>query len=227
MAKRLAVLHTSLVFISVETMISDLFKELLPGVQIVHFVDSDLLATVMEAGQVTPASVRRMCYLAQAAEASGSDLMLSACSSLGPSIDVARQLVDVPIVKIDDAMALAAAKTASRIGVLATVPTTLEPTAALIREKAKELGKAPEVRPHLCVGAFEALMSGQRLRHDAMVLEGARALAPDVELIALAQASMTRLAPDLERATGLDVLSSPRLGIEQVRRLLDAMPARA
>ncbi|MHB0876215.1 MAG: aspartate/glutamate racemase family protein [Anaerolineae bacterium] len=223
MGKRLAVLHTSFVFINVETMISDLFKELLPSVEILDFVDGQLLASVMQAGRVTDTAVRRMCHLAGAAEESGADLILSACSSLGPAIDVARRFVDTPIVKIDDAMARRAAEMAERVGVLATVPTTLGPTAALIGEQAAAMRKVVDVRTRLAEGAFPILMSGDRQRHDAMVTEAATALAGDVDVLVLAQASMTRLAPSLAQRTGLPVLSSPRLGIEDVRRLLEQM----
>ncbi len=220
MPKRLAVLHTSFVFIQVETMINDLFREIIPEVEVIHFVDSEVLAAVRRAGQVTSASIRRMTYLAQAAAEADVDLILSSCSSLGPAIDVARHFVDVPIIKIDDAMARAAAEKASRIGVLATVPTTLGPTSDLIQEKAGEMGKEVLVTPRLCEGAFEALMGGERERHDQMVLDGALELAPRVQILALAQASMTRLAPWLSEKTGLEVLTSPRMGIEHVKQML-------
>jgi Asp/Glu/hydantoin racemase len=63
------------------------------------------------------------------------------CGLLRPLRDAARKAVDVPIVKIDDAMAEYVAARASRIGVLATVPTTLGPTADLIRAHATGLGR--------------------------------------------------------------------------------------
>lgn len=221
MPKRVGMLHTSFVFIQVETMINDLFEEIIPEVEILHFVDSEVLDAVRRAGKVTPQAVRRMTYLAQAAEAAGVDAIFSACSSLGPAIDVATLFVDRPIVKIDEAMARTAVSKAKRIGVLATVPTTLEPTAELIRQKAAEAGKAVEILPHLCEGAFDALMSGDKEQHDRLVLEGARELAPEVEIIALAQASMTRLVPWLSQKTGIEVLASPRLGIEHLRDVLE------
>jgi len=62
-----------------------------------------------------------------------------------PDLDAARKAVEVPIVKIDDAMATHAAANASRIGVLATVPTTLGPTADLIHAHAGELGRDVQV----------------------------------------------------------------------------------
>ena len=105
--------------------------------------------------------------------------------------------VNIPIIKIDDAMALEAATTANIIGVLATVPTTLDPTIALIEEKAAGLGKSLTVYRGLSEGAFDKLMSGDMEGHDQMVLASAQSLAPKVEILVLAQASMTRLAPML------------------------------
>jgi Asp/Glu/hydantoin racemase len=224
MAKRLAVLHTSFVFINVETMMNDLFRELLPEVDIVHFVDSSLLAHVMESGGVTPQATRRLCFLAEAADEAGADLILSACSSVGPAVDIARYLVDRPIIKIDDAMTQTAVELGQRIGVLATVNTTLGPTVQLIHEKAASMAKHIDVRPKLADGAFEALMGGQRDQHDRAVLAAAEEVAEDSDVIVLAQASMTRLAPSLSQATHRRVLSSPRLGIEYARQLLGQMP---
>jgi hypothetical protein len=66
-------------------------------------------------------------------------------------------------------------------------------------------------------------MSGDRDRHDQMVLEGAQQLAPQVDLIVLAQASMSRLAPMLSQKTGKLVLSSPRLAAEYVKSQFDQL----
>lgn len=218
--KTLAVLHTSFVFINVEPVFRNLFEEQLPGVRIIDFVDSDVLAAVNRDGEINESHVLRMTYLAKAAEASGADLIFSACSSLGPTIDTARQMVDVPIVKIDDAMTQKAVELGSGIGVMATVPTTLKPTIDLLQEKAKAAGITVETQPYLCGGAFDVLMSGDRDRHDQMVLAGAQELAPQVDLIVLAQASMSRLAPMLSQEVGKEVLSSPRLAVQYVKNLL-------
>jgi Asp/Glu/hydantoin racemase len=66
-------------------------------------------------------------------------------------------------------------------------------------------------------------MSGDRSRYDQMVTDGAKYLAPQVDLIVLAQASMSRLAPRLAEETGMQVLSSPRLAVEYVKSLLETM----
>jgi hypothetical protein len=59
-----------------------------------------------------------------------------------------------------------------------------------------------------------------------MVLDAARDLAPKVDLILFAQASMTRLAEPVAQATGLVVLTSPRLAIEHTKRVLDGLKAK-
>jgi Asp/Glu/hydantoin racemase len=221
MPKRLAVLHTSFVFINVEPVFKDLFKELLPEVGIVDFVDSDVLAAVNRDGGINQSHIRRMVHLAQAAEDAGVDLIFSACSSLGPSIDVARKMVHTPIIKIDDAMTQRAVELGSTIGVMATVPTTLPPTLELLNQQSQAQNKPIVTKTHLVEGAWSVLMGGDRARYDRMVADGAQALAPQVDLIVLAQASMSRLAPMLSSETGKQVLSSPRLAVEYVRSLLE------
>ena len=214
MPQKIAVLHTSFVFVSVEPVINDLIAELLPGAEVMHFVDSDVLATVVREQGISSSSEQRMVHLAKAAEAAGADIIFSACSSLGPALDVAARNVRTPVVKIDEAMAILAASEGTRIGVLATVPTTLGPTSDLIQLKADVVGRKVHIEQRLCAGAFDVLMSGDRPQHDAMVIEQAVDLAKNVDTIVLAQASMGRLAETLREKTGLPVLSSPRMGVE-------------
>jgi Asp/Glu/hydantoin racemase len=215
-----AMLHTSFVFVNVDMVFKDLFAELLPNVTVVDFVDSQILATVQQEGSISSRSIRRMCYLAQAAEAAQATVIFSACSSLGPAIDVARKLVSVPIVKVDDQMAREVVRRSDRIGVLATVPSTLDPTVGLIQTAASSSGRSVKVTPMLAKGAFAELMSGNREQHDAMISVAAEELARGVDLIVLAQASMARLAPRLASETGHEVLSSPRLGVQELARVL-------
>ena len=210
---KVAVLHTSFVFVNVEPVITDLIGELVPDAEILHFVDSDVLATVVREQGISERSEQRMVHLAQAAEAAGADVIFSACSSLGPTLDAAQRAVQVPVVKIDEAMAIEAAGY-DRIGVLATVPTTLGPTIDLIGSKAAERGRSPRVTRRLCDGAFDVLMAGDRPKHDEMVVARAKELVDDVDVIVLAQASMQRLKDRLQDETGLPVLSSPRMGVE-------------
>jgi Asp/Glu/hydantoin racemase len=223
--KKVAILHTSMVFVSVEPIINELVGELLPDAEVIHFIDSDVLATVVREGTISPASEARMVNLALSAEAAGADIIFSACSSLGPALDVAAGHVGIPVVKIDEAMADAAAL-ADRVGILATVPSTLQPTSDLIKASAERIGRHVEITTRLSDGAFDTLMSGDRPAHDAMVRANAIELANDVDVIVLAQASMSRLATSLAESTGIPVLTSPRIGVQYLADKLALVPAR-
>lgn len=227
MTQTLALIHTSQVFLSVEIMMKQMFAEIMPEVRLINIMDDSLLPDVMAAKRIGNDVTKRMCFYVMAAEATGADAVLSLCSSLGPAIDYARRLVNIPVIKIDDAHTEKAAREAKCVGVLATVGTTLAPTVVLLREKAAQMGKEIEVEESLSDAAFQALMRGEKDKHDAMVLEAARGLAPKVELILFAQASMTRLAPAVQKATGRQVLTSPRLAIEYTKGVLDGLKAKS
>jgi Asp/Glu/hydantoin racemase len=220
MTKKIALLHTSMVFILRERLVYDILNELLPDVEITNLVDDTMLKEVMATGVITPEITRRMCHMVLAAEAVGVDAIFSTCSSLGPTINIARKLVRIPIVKIDEGMAEKAAREGKQIGVMATVPTTLQPTIDLIQEKSVEQGSTIKTQPNLCAGAFELLNLGKRDEHDAMVIGKAKEVARWADTIVLAQCSMARLAPRLQQETGITVLSSPRLGVEWLKQVL-------
>lgn len=62
MQKTLALIHTSFVFLSVETSLMKMLSEVLLDVRLVNIVDDSLLADVMREGKVTPAITRKMCH---------------------------------------------------------------------------------------------------------------------------------------------------------------------
>lgn len=197
-----------------------LAPELIPGVRLVNLVDDSLLKDTMAAGQVTPAVIRRLAQYMTIGQEMGADIILNCCSSVGEAAEVAAQLLDIPMLKIDVAMAEEAVRRATRIGVAATVQTTLDPTARLIEQTARAAGKELQVTKRLCVGAFDALLAGNAAEHDAIVSRELVSLANEVDLIVLAQVSMGRVADSLGDAVACPVLTSPRLGMERLAKHL-------
>ena len=116
--KKVVIIHTS--DVSVKDL-KKLFTELAPEVCVRNIVDDSLLAEVLEKGGVTTAVKKRICAYALQAEIIGADLIFNQCSSVGEAADVASELVNVPLVKIDEKMAEDACKTGKRIGVIATL----------------------------------------------------------------------------------------------------------
>ncbi len=204
--------HTS--FVSVQHL-TELFQELGPDLELRHIVDDSLLKEVLANGGVTPAVRRRMRGYYQAAELAGASLIFNQCSSVGEAADAAARAVRVPVVKVDTAMAEEACRIGSRIGVVATLETTLGPTCRLIEATAKRMRKRVVVTRGLVKGAFEKLVGGDRARHNAMVLEAIRALAQKVDVVVCAQGSMVAILPELG-PTPVPVLTSPRLGVASV-----------
>jgi Asp/Glu/hydantoin racemase len=135
-------------------------------------------------------------------------------------VELAAQLVDVPVLRIDEPMAVAAVERGRRIGVLATVASTLDPSVDLVRRCAQRLEKDVELTPILRDRAFTAMRSGDGARHDEIVGEALQGLAQDVDVIVLAQASMARVVTTLEPALSVPVLSSPSSGMARLASVL-------
>lgn len=217
MKKTLALVHSTSVVVGP---LGDLARELLPDVEIVHFCDDTLLRDVRTAGLLTPAVARRYVHYVASAEETGADAVMVTCSSCNRVAELARSFVGIPVFSIDEPMAEQAASCGCAVGVIATVPTTLEPTAALIGSKAGALGKKVDVHTYLAERAFDRLRVGDTVGHDEAILEEVRELSKSVEVITLAQASMARLQPRLQAEISIPVLASPRGGFEREREVL-------
>lgn len=216
MQKKIAFIHT---VVSLPAVFKSLCAEILPEAAMFHIVDESLLQNTIRAGKLMPITARRLLgYLVSAQEA-GANLAMVTCSSVGPAAEWSRCFVDIPVYRVDEAMAELAVRTGSRIGVAATLSTTMNPTTELVRSKAAAIGKDIELTSKLCEGAFEAVISGDTARHDALVSEGLRELMKQSDVIVLAQASMARVVDALpETEKRVPILSSPRLAVESLAK---------
>ena len=209
---------------SLVPLFNGLASEIMPDVEMIHLVDEGLLKDVIATGEYGPTMARRLGLLASFAEESGAKAVMLTCSTLGVLVDEAREMIRVPLLKVDEAMADEAVRLGSRIGVIATAYTTLKPTSGLVEERAALASKAVNVETLLCEGAFAALGRGDTSDHDRIVLENLKQLMDRSDVVLLAQASMARVAdqvPAEERR--VPVLSSPRLGVQRFKEALDGL----
>lgn len=210
--KRLGLLHTSATLVPV---FAQLCKAKLPGVTVFNLVDDSLIKDVIVHGKLRPQTARRVTQHVAAAEDAGADYIMVTCSSIGAAVETAATLASVPVLRVDQPMADRAVTTGKRIGVIATLPTTLEPTTDLVRRRAASADRDVTITPRLCEGAFDALMSGDAATHDAMVVIVLRELASQVDVVALAQASMARVVDMLpESDRRIPILASPPLAVD-------------
>lgn len=222
MLKTVYAIHTGPVLVDV---IRSLTSELLPGVRVVNVVDDGLLAEVREAGQLTTAVYRRMIGYGVAAAGSGADAILNCCSSVGEAAELLRRMLDIPVVRIDDAMARHAVKLGSRIAVVATLVTTLEPTKRLIAHRANESQREVKLTSYVVEGAFDKLLAGDGVKHDALVNETIDRAMLENDVIVLAQGSMARLVAARRPGDKVPVLTSPRTGVESLHEYLQGKQA--
>jgi Asp/Glu/hydantoin racemase len=214
----LALLHTAGVNL---TTFGALAAELTPDVQTFHMLDESLLKNTLRDGAMSATTARRVAGHIISAQEAGADAVLVTCSSIGRGAEAARPLVSIPVIRVDEAMADEAVRIGPTIGVIATAHTTLEPTAALVHARAELAGAKVQVIPHLCEGAFDALLSGDAATHDAIVSAGLHSLMDRVDVILLAQASMARVADTMTpEDRRVPILSSPRSGLLRARETM-------
>ncbi len=210
--KTLGLIHTSATLVPI---FQDLCNKYLPGVKTFNIVDDSLIKNVIACGELTPTTARRVVDYAGSAEIAGADYILFTCSSIGAAVEAAANLTTVPVLRVDQPMADLAIQTGTRIGVIATLPTTLAPTTDLVKRRAMYLQKEISVTAVLCEGAFDALMTGDAATHDAMVAAALKDLVTKVDVILLAQASMARVVDHLNAADKIvPILASPTIAIQ-------------
>lgn len=216
--KTLGLIHTSATLVP---LFQQLCQQSLPGVNVFNIVDDSLIKDVIHRGELTAATARRVVDYVGSAEAAGADYILVTCSSIGAAVEAAAALTSVPVLRVDQPMADLAVQTGTRIGVIATLPTTLGPTSDLVGRRAALAGKEIQLTSRLCEGAFEALMSGDTARHDAMVAAALTELSGQVDVILLAQASMARVVEGLaENEKKVPILASPPQAIRHLASIL-------
>lgn len=198
----LALLHTSPAHVPVFDALRDTHH---PALQLRHFVDEDLLARARRGGPDAVAAA--VADVIADAAADGARAVLCTCSTIGGVAEAAADRAGVPVLRVDRPMCAAAAR-AERVVIVATVASTLEPTADLIREESH--GGEPRLRTLLVEGAWERFTAGDRdgyLDAVAAAVDGVR----DADVVVLAQASMADAVA--RTRTALPVLSSPEPGL--------------
>ncbi len=220
MTKTLGLIHTSATLVPVFQALIDKYLDG-KDIKVFNIVDDSLIKNTIAHGALTPDTSRRVAAYVASAEAAGADFILVTCSSIGPAVEASSVFTGVPVMRVDQAMADKAVQMGKKIGVVATLSTTLEPTSDLVLRRATLAGKKIVLTSKLCDGAFDALMGGKPEIHDEMVARALKELALKVDVIVLAQASMARVADQLSAEDKkVPILTSPELAMQQLANIL-------
>lgn len=195
-------------------------RQLLPkDTEIISNQDPSIIAEVRDAGYVTAPPAARLVSMFMKAVLDGADAILNICSSVGEVADAAQDIgkyTGIPIVRIDEEMCREAVKKGTRIGVMATLSTTLTPTKNTIMRVAREMNKHVELVDVLVDGGF-GLDQGQ---FKELMTKYAGEICDKVDVILFAQGSMAYCEEYIHEKYGIPVLSSPRFGALALKEAL-------
>ena len=218
---KVGIVYTSTTPELIETVNTEIRKNLGDTPEIADYQDPSILAEVRENGYVTAPAAARLVGMFMQAVCDGADAILNCCSSVGEAADAAQDLgkyTGIPIVRIDEEMCREAVRLGSRVGVLATLPTTLEPTKNTILRAAREMNRRVVLVDGLIDGAFGI----NQEQFKKMLCGKAEEIREQVDVVLLAQGSMAYAEQVIAEKIGKPVLSSPRFGAAALKEALHA-----
>ena len=154
---KIALVYTGTTPELIELVENEIIKELGKNVELISYRDPSILEDIRAAGYVTKEAASKLYQLYLDGVKEGAVAILNLCSSVGETADAAvpmMKYLGVPLVRVDEEMCREAVRLGKRIGVMATLPTTLAPTKHTIIKMARELGKDVELFDGLIEGAF-------------------------------------------------------------------------
>lgn len=214
-----ALIYTSTTPELIQLVEQEVRKHLGTEAELISMQDPTILSEVREAGYVTPTAAARLMGMYTAAVAQRAEAILNICSSVGEVADAfqpAAAYIGVPVVRIDEEMCREAVRLGKRVGVLATLETTLAPTKGTIARMARSMGKHVTLVDGLIDGAFG--LDQEQFRQ--LLIAAAHQIETQVDVIVLAQGSMAYVEQDIQAACGVPTLSSPRFGAKALQDAL-------
>jgi len=195
------------------------FSEIIPNAEILHMVDESIIQLENVPGKQL---IRRFCNLVVSAEEAGADVIVLTCASSIPSAHIVQMLVDTPVVQITEPMIEVAVERGKKVGLIATEKAIVEPIVELFQKISEQKKKKILVKVDLCEEAIKARLSGNTAKHDELVIKKIIEVSKIADVIVLAQVSMARVVPQIERKINRLVLSPPRIAAEKIKAMLYA-----
>lgn len=216
MAKRVGLVHA--LQDSMEP-VAQAMRRYWPEADFAHLFDGSLYLD-RSRGTATPEEIdRRVRELLLYSAGTGVDGILFTGSFFGAAVRKARAEMSIPVLTSYDGLVEAALASGTRFWVLATAADSVKLLETDIAEAAARTGAKPEVQGLFVPDAMEALLGGDRGRHDELVAAAAAAL-PPCDAIILAQFSMAPAQEMAARRSGQTVLTAPESGVLKLKSLL-------
>jgi len=201
---------------------NELASEIMPDVEIVHFVDEGLPS--MSDEQLRGHVLRRLKTLASFAKESGAEVVLFTCTAFGRLAQEIEDAVNIPVMAVLEIMTDEAMDVSDHIGILGSHPGALASASQIIQEQARIRGEKAEVTALLCPGAFDAMRRGDWATHDRIIIEHLNQLMEEVKVIVIPQPSIEKAVAQVPQASRkVPIMSSAHLSVESLKEKLDSL----
>ena len=198
---------------------SEVKKQVGTECELMSYKDPFIIKEVVDHNYVTSAPAARLVSMYMQSVQDGADAILNICSSVGEVADASQDLakyIGVPIVRIDEEMCREAVRKGKKIGVMATLQSTLVPTKNTVYRVAREMNKQVELVDVLVEGGFGL----DQEQFKQLMTKYAHDIADKVDVILFAQGSMAYCEQYIADQCKKTVLSSPRFGAAALKEAL-------
>jgi len=201
------------------------FAEQWPEAQPVCMLDQSLYADFINEDMTVPdvmpyEAYARIARLLRYSSECGADAVLFCGSVFGRLVEAGREGMTVPVLTSYEAMIAAAFAEGNRLGILATTPGTIKCLSDDIERYAQANGLTYDLVSGVADGAFEALLEGDRDRHDDLVVAAAAKIT-DCDSLMLGQFSMGLVPQKIAPVDGRPVFTAPVTAVARLRQMFE------
>jgi aspartate/glutamate racemase len=213
---RIALIHATPVAIDP---IRDALSAAWPDAEPVNILEDSLSPDRAKERDLSAALNDRIVELARYAQKIGADGVLFTCSAFGEAIERAAQLLDIPVLKPNEAMFEEAIRNGRNTAMIATFGPAREGMEAEFAEEAFRLNPLARLTTFVVEQAMTALRAGDAETHNSLIAKKAATLT-GFDAIVLAHFSTSRAAQAVRNVTNTPVLTSPDAAVKKLRRLI-------
>lgn len=189
-------------------------------VEVFHILDEPLLERIRLRGRIAPEDTERLKSHIRAGVEIGVTAALVTCSTLSRCVALLPSIPGIRVLPVDAAWAEAIVRFPGSVAILATNPTTLEPTRQTLMARGSDFSTRSNVEIDLVEKAFAAFQRGDRQGHDHLVASAVREHLTRFERVALAQATMAGAMELLSQEERARVYTSPDLAVQHLADIL-------
>ncbi|MDH2416098.1 hypothetical protein [Nocardioides sp. CER19] len=199
------------------------FAQRFPDANLWHILDDRLDRDAAAAGGLNETLAARMDRLIQYAVDADADAVQLACSMFGPVASRASQ--PVPVLTSDQGAFDEVARLApKRVLVLASLPPAAVDSTARLTASLTKVGQSPTIDSAIADDARAASLAGDHARLARSLVDAVGTVEP-VDVVMLAQYSLSPVAAAVSEQLGVPVLSGPHLAASKLARELAGKPA--